>query len=135
MGIFSERRARCGRTLFAVLALVANLFAISVPLVHALAHEHAHEEGRTGAHEHERAGHPAPSGHDEEHDEIHPTSLHDECLIVPRVGHDLAAGLVPESGNEPVALLVVAEAPFVESSALHSRAPPRTAPARAPPLA
>lgn len=133
MGIFSERRARYGRTLFVVLALVANLFATSVPLVHALAHEHAHEEAHTSGHEHQHSGHPSPTGHDEEHDEIHPASLHDECLVVPRAGLDFAVALIPLSSIEPVAL-VVAGAPFVVSSALHSRAPPRTTPARAPPL-
>ncbi len=133
MGISSECWLRCGRTLFVVLALVANLFAISVPLLHALAHEHAHEEAHAGGHDHEHARHPAPSGQDEEHDEIHPASLHDECVVVSRAGLDLAVALIPDSSIELIAL-VVAEAPFVTASALHSRAPPRTYPARAPPL-
>jgi hypothetical protein len=125
MEIPSVLLQRCARAIFLVLALVANLFATSVPLVHALAHEHGHEKSHQGHH--------APSHHGEEHDDIHPASLHHECLVVPRAGLDFAVALSPESSLEPIAL-VVTEAPFVESSALRSRAPPRTAPARAPPL-
>jgi hypothetical protein len=135
---------RCGRALFVVLALVANFVATGVPLLHALAHEHVHREahahGQEYAHQdhhppsgHGHQDHHAPSGHGDEHDEIHPASLHDECLVVPRAGFDFVVALIPESSPEPTAL-VVAEAPFVESSALHSRAPPRTTLARAPPL-
>jgi hypothetical protein len=133
MGIPSVRWQRCGRALFVVLALVANLVATGVPLLHALAHEHAHREAHAHGQEHAHQDHHAPSGHGDEHDEIHPASLHDECLVVPRAGFAFAVALIPESSPEPIAL-VVAEAPFVESSALHSRAPPRTTPARAPPL-
>jgi hypothetical protein len=132
MGIPSVPWQRCGRALFVVLALVANLFATGVPLLHALAHEHAHQEGHAHGHEHGHRENHAPSGQGNEHDEIHPAALHDDCLVVPRAGLDLTVALIPESYAEPASLAVVA--PFVVTSALHSRAPPRTTPARAPPL-
>jgi hypothetical protein len=134
MGIPSVRRCRFGRALFVLLALVANLVATGVPLLHALAHEHGHghREAHAQGHEHAHEGDHAPSRHGEEHDEIHPASLHDEWLVVPRAGLDFAAALIPGSSLEPIALLVVV-APFLAASALHSRAPPRTTPARAPP--
>jgi hypothetical protein len=133
MGIPSGRWHRCGRTLFVLLALVANLIATGVPLLHALAHEHGHREAHAHGHEHPGQDHHAPSCQGEEHDEIHPASLHDECLVVPRAGLDLTATLIPGSAFEPVTLAVTV-APFLAASALHSRAPPRTTPARAPPL-
>jgi hypothetical protein len=133
MGSSSVRWQRCARALFLVLALVANLFAAGVPLLHALAHEHGHREAHAHGHEDGDQDHRVPSHHGEEHGEIHPVTLHDDCLVVPRAGLDFAVALHPESGLEPIAF-VVAEAPFVATSALHSRAPPRTAPARAPPL-
>jgi hypothetical protein len=133
MGISSGRWQRHGSSLFVVLALVANLFATGVPLLHALAHEHAHREAHAYGHEHAHQDHHAPSHHGEEHDEIHPASLHDEYLVVPCAGLDIVVAPIPESLLEPTALVRV-EAPVVVSSALHSRAPPRTTPARAPPL-
>jgi hypothetical protein len=130
MGTPSGTWQRCGRTVFVLLALVANLVATGVPLLHALAHEHweAHARG----HEHAGQDHHAPSCQGEEHDEIHPASLHDECLVVPRAALDFTAAPIPTSSLEPIAPLVVV-APFLAASALHSRAPPRTTPARAPP--
>jgi hypothetical protein len=133
MGIHPVRWQRCGRALFVVLALVANLFAISVPLLHALAHEHGHRDAHAHGQEHAHQDNHVPSHDGEEHSEIHPASLHDECLVEPRAGLDLAVALIPETSLQPVAL-VMAEAAFVVTSALHARAPPRTTPARAPPL-
>jgi hypothetical protein len=133
MGMPSVRWQRHGRALFVVLALIANLFAISVPLLHALAHEYGHRDTHSHGHEHAHEDHHVRSGQGDDHDEIHPASLHDECLAVPRAGLDFAVVPIPESSLEPVVLLV-AEAPFVIESALHSRAPPRTTSARAPPL-
>jgi hypothetical protein len=133
MGISAVRWRRHGSALFVVLALVANLYATGVPLLHALAHEHAHREAHAHGHEHAHQDHHAPSHHGENHDEIHPASLHDECLVVPRAGLDFVLAPIPESLLEPSARVRV-EAPFVVSTALHSRAPPRTTPARAPPL-
>jgi hypothetical protein len=116
-----------------VLSLLANLIASGVPLLHALAHEHGNEYAHTHGHEHAHPDHHAPSRGGKEHEEIHPDSLHDECLVVPRAGLDLTVALVPESSLEPIAL-VMTEAPSLAASALHSRAPPRASPARAPPL-
>jgi hypothetical protein len=133
MGIRSLRWQRCGRTLFLVLALVANLVATGVPLLHALAHEHGHRDAHAHGQEHAHQDHHVPSGQGDEHDDIHPASLHDECLVVPRAGLDFAVALIPEASLGPPAVMVEV-APFVTTSALHSRAPPRTSPARAPPL-
>jgi hypothetical protein len=133
MGIPPERWRRCGRAPFVVLALVANLVATSVPLLHALAHEHGHHDAHAHGQEHAHQDHHAPSGHGDEHDEIHPAWLHDDCLVVPRTALDFAVALIPESTVQPISL-AVAEAPFFTASALHSRAPPWTTPARAPPL-
>jgi hypothetical protein len=133
MAILSGRWRRCVPALFAVLALVATVVATGVPLLHALAHEHGHHGAHAHGQEHAHQDHHAPSGHGDEHEEIHPASLHGEWLVVPRTSFDFALALISESSLQRIAL-VVAEAPFVPTSALHSRAPPRTAPARAPPL-
>jgi hypothetical protein len=133
MSIPSLRWQQCARALFVVLALIANLYAISVPLLHALAHEYGHRAPHAHGQEHAHQDPHVPSGPGDEHDEIHPASLHDECLIVPREVLDFAAALSPETSLEPTAVTVEV-APVVATSALHSRAPPRTAPARAPPL-
>jgi hypothetical protein len=133
MGIPSIPWQRCGRAFFGVLALVANLVATGVPLLHGLAHERGHQEAHAHGHEHAHQDHHAPSRHGDDHDEVHPDSFHDEWLVVPRVEVDLAVALIPDSSTEPIALTAAA-VPFVVASALHSRAPPRTPPARAPPL-
>jgi hypothetical protein len=134
---WSPRRwQRCGRALSVVLALVANLFATGVPLLHALAHEHehAHREAHAAGHEHpHEGGHHEPSRQREEHDGIHPAALHEECLVVPRAKLDPAPALRSESLREPVSVAV--EAPASPATVtLRSRAPPRATPARAPPL-
>jgi hypothetical protein len=64
---------RRGHALFVVLALLANSFASSVPLLPALAHEHAHQQGHAHGHEHAHPDHRRGA----DHDEIHPGSLHD----------------------------------------------------------
>jgi hypothetical protein len=133
MGITRARRQRCGSALFVVLALFASLFATAVPLVHALAHEYGHREAHAHGSEDAPEDHHAPSHYGEEHDEIHPASLHDEGLVVPRERLDRTVAPLPQPSLGPTVLLQ-AEAPFVASSALHSRAPPRTTPARAPPI-
>jgi hypothetical protein len=116
-----------------VLALIANLFAISVPLLHALAHEHGHRDAHAHGQEHAHQDHHVPSGQGDEHDEIHPASLHEEGLVIPRAALDFPVALIPETSPESAAVKVDV-APFVTASALHSRAPPWTTPARAPPL-
>jgi hypothetical protein len=133
MGIPSAGWQRCGRALFVGSALFATLIATGVPLLHALAHEHAREHAHAHRYDHADPHHHTPSGSGEEHDEIHPGSLHDEGLIVPRPGLDLAVASFPESSLGTTAL-VVAEVPSPGSSSLHSRAPPHASPARAPPL-
>jgi hypothetical protein len=134
MGTPSVGWQRFGRALFAVLALVANLFATGIPLLHALAHEHGHREAHAHGCERAHGGeHHAPTCHREEHDEIHPASLHDEYLVVPRAGLDLAPTLLSESFLEP-ALVRADTAPIPATSTLRSRAPPHTSHARAPPL-
>jgi hypothetical protein len=133
MGIPYLRWQRFGRTLFVVLALIANLVATGVPLLHALAHEHGHRAAHVHGQEHAHQDHHVPSGLGDEHDDIHLAALHYECLVVPRAGLDFAVALIPETSLEPTAVMVEV-APFVTTSALHSRAPPRTTPARAPPL-
>jgi len=133
MGISCVRWQRCAHALFVVLALVANLFTTSVPLLHALAHEHGHREAHAHGQDHAHQDHHVPSGQGDGHDEIHPEALHDECLVVPRAGLAFAVALIPETSLEPTAAMVDV-APFVTASTLHSRAPPRTTPARAPPL-
>jgi hypothetical protein len=123
---------RCGRALFVALALVANLFATSAPLLHVLAHEHAEREGHGHGHRHDHPGDRHAGGGGEDHDEVHPASLHDEYLVVPRAALDFTYVLIPGFVLEPIGQDVAA--PFVATSSLHSRAPPPTAPARAPPL-
>jgi hypothetical protein len=134
MGLLPRRWQACGHALFVLLALVANLVATGVPLLHALAHEHGHREAHAHGHEHSHEGsHHSPSCHGEEHDEIHPASLHDECLVVPRAALDLASTLPSQSFLEPV-LVRLDTAPFRTTATLRSRAPPLASPARAPPL-
>ena len=75
---------RLGRVLIASLALVANLIAAGVPVLHAWAHEvvdvhHAHAEVT------ERVEH--------SHEEVHPEALHADCLMVQRVAVDLGFAL------------------------------------------
>jgi hypothetical protein len=133
MGIPSGRWQQCARALFVVLALIANLFATGVPLLHALAHESGHQEPHDHGREHAHRDHHLPSGQGDDHDEIHPGSLHDEYLIVAGGGFDFAVASVADTSLEPSAVTVEV-ARWVATSALHSRAPPRTTPARAPPL-
>lgn len=135
MMLTSGRPHHVGRTVFVSLALLASVIAASVPLLHALAHVQGHGHGEAHAHgyEHPHGDHHSHSCPGDEHDEIHPDSLHDQRLVVPRADLDLAVVPLPEPHREPVTL-TVETAPFVPESALHSRAPPRTAPARAPPL-
>ncbi|HEX6068662.1 MAG TPA: hypothetical protein VFZ18_02530 [Longimicrobiaceae bacterium] len=85
-----------GRALFASVALVANLIAAGVPLLHAWAHE-AHAAARS-PHLPARAAHhgpsptaPAASGHDDRHhDSSHvPGPAHEHASLVPAdAGHD-----------------------------------------------
>lgn len=109
----------------ASLALVANLIAAGVPVLHAWAHE--------GAHGHEVVA-SAQGVVDHSHDEVHPPALHDECLLTQRAPLDVALALpvspflVEPLGRE-TAMVINAVAPVA------SRAPPGHDQARAPPLA
>ena len=115
---------RLGRVLFVSLALVANLVAAGVPVLHGWAHapDHGHAVATAAA----EVDHP--------HDEGHPPTLHDECLLTHRPGLDRALAL-PTAGLELVSL-VRPEAPsFCPVAPAPSRAPPSPGQARAPPLA
>lgn len=114
-----------GRVLFASLALVANLIAVGVPVLHAWAHKfgHGHDVALAAAAE---VDHP--------HDEVHPLALHDDCVLVHRSVLDLAPGLPVEPAD--LASHVIRRDPPTDPVApALSRAPPAPTQARAPPLA
>lgn len=120
------------RLLAACFALVANLVAAGVPVLHAFAHHGAGEEHHhDAAHGHGAELHAGDAGHG--HDRAHAASLHDECVAVKRVAVNLAVLTVCRT-----ALLVSPTAerdvPARPVQRLSSRAPPPGDPARAPPL-
>jgi hypothetical protein len=118
-------RRRFGPALSVGAALVANLLAASVPLVHALAHAH-HERH---AEKHVRGASHAPLEHGTEHEQIHPEPLHDDWLA--QRGAELGPAIAPIRGA-PDQPTVVRTAPTLAlESVLHARAPPRAPPARA----
>lgn len=129
----SARRFLPLRSLTVCLALVANLFAVGVPLLHSAAHaladHHAHEIAAAAEHE---ASHEHPS--DDEHDEVHPSSLHDEGVLLRRIAPDVS--VLPPATLAVIDAAAEHRAPASRPVAsLRSRAPPPGDPARAPPPA
>lgn len=122
--IRSSGMPRLARAVFASLALLANLVAAGVPVLHAWAHEVADS-------------HHAPAAEmetlDHSHDEVHPGALHSDSLGVQRVAFDLAAAL-PVPSPELDGFLAEAERAFPPVVLRSSRAPPSPGQARAPPL-
>lgn len=121
------------RSLTLCLALVANLFAASAPLLHTAAHaledDHPHELAATAGHE---AHHQHPA--DDEHDEVHPSSLHDDSVLLRRGAPNFF--FLPSATLLAIDAAAEHPAPAARPVAsLRSRAPPPGAPARAPPLA
>ena len=116
--------ALAGRALAACLALVANLIAAGVPVLHAWAHEIRHHHDGAEA---------VPAEADHPHDEVHPLALHDEGLLTHRSGPDLTLALAaPRFKLDGYG---VNEAPPIHPvPPAASRAPPGPATARAPPL-
>lgn len=117
---------RLGRALLVSLALVANLIAAGMPVIHAWVHEFGH-------HHHDTVW-SAPAEVDHPHEEVHPLALHEECLLTHRAPLDLAVAL-PASG---FALEIFGKADVAEFHPVQpvaSRAPPGHNHARAPPLA
>lgn len=117
--------SRAGRALIASLALVATLIAAGVPVLHAWAHEfgQGHDDVVTGQ-----------AAADHAHDEVHPPSLHDECLLTHRASMDVA--LAPPASPLLVGPLGGDAAPVIHAVApVASRAPPGHDRARAPPFA
>jgi hypothetical protein len=109
--------------LFASLALVANLIAAGLPVLHAWAHEAAeshHVMMEVDAVEHS-------------HDEVHPSALHADCLVVHRIAFDLALAL-PMRSPEFQTFVAEASLAFHPVAPMSSRAPPSPGQARAPPL-
>lgn len=116
--------ARIGRRLVASTALVANLIAAGVPVLHAWAHEVA-DSHHAHAAEVEAVDH--------SHDEVHPRALHNDYLVVHGVAFDLALAL-PLPAPELVTFVGEAAPPVHPVAPVSSRAPPSPSPARAPPL-
>ena len=135
------------RLLAVCLALVANLVAAGVPVLHSLAHEahfgdwdhHASAPHHLdGEHSAGREHHP-PATHeqhatesDHDHEQAHAPSLHDECVALKRLAVDFAF-------LTPVRFVLSAEpepdrsVPRRPIQRLSTRAPPPGDPARAPP--
>ena len=122
--IHSIAMPRLGRALFASLALVANLVAAGVPVLHAWAHEVA-ESHHPHALEVEAVEH--------SHDEVHPGALHADCLVVHRIAFDLAVAL-PMPSVELETFVTEGALAFHPVAPMSSRAPPSPGQARAPPL-
>lgn len=105
-------------------ALVANLFATSMPLLHFWVHEVTET--------HARANLDIQSV--ESTAEVHPAELHDDCLRVPCIAFELSPAAV--AGRYELGF-VVPEYVKVQQAFLSaaSRAPPTLEQARAPPIA
>jgi hypothetical protein len=126
-----------GRSLLAATALAALLLAAGVPLAHARAHDAAHDVAHHGAHAAEHThgvdGHPAGPLRGDGSEEVHPDALHDDGMLGPRPDR----GVVAAPAALPSDALIAAAAAVPRSrapEASRSRGPPRTPPARAPPL-
>ena len=122
-----RRPQRSARSLAVLLALVANLIAAGVPVLHALAHEAAeghHPESELSGLSHAEHG----------HDEVHAEALHDERLVTNRHALDLAV-VLPVDVEVPASFTSPARVTHRPALPLASRAPPATDLARAPPLA
>jgi hypothetical protein len=118
--------ARLCRLAAVFLALVANLVAAGVPVLHAMAHEFAEE--------HHRIPEAGTLAHVEPGDDAqHAASLHDERLVLKRQPVDLVFSVPAASAELDVATApgVVEHRPVLR---LSSRAPPTADLARAPPL-
>jgi hypothetical protein len=126
----SSGRASRRRTLLALLALVANLIAAGVPVLHAAAH--AVHEGEPH-HEEAPLGHPALDHTDHDHDAVHPEALHDDA---PPRGRSIVVFAFPAPADLPRLPITVHERRDtpIPVPRLSSRAPPPGDPARAPPL-
>lgn len=121
-----------GRFLIVSLALVANLLAVGVPVLHAFAHErhaHAHDRG-----DHEAADSIGLANDNEHpHSEVHAAGLHEDMQVLPRTAVDFGAVAQPKPSTALFAVISSERSPVPEGI-LHSRAPPGDATARAPPL-
>lgn len=131
MSLIGVLQTRTGRLLLASLALVANLVATGIPVLHAWAHAVA--DAHHGAETH----HPALAeagaiGHS--HDEVHPAALHGDSLLVHRTVFDLSLAL-PAPPVEIERSATGTLLPFHPVAPMSSRAPPSPGQARAPPLA
>lgn len=122
--ILSLVTPRLGRVLVASLALVANLTAAGIPVLHAWAHEVADAHHADGA---------VAETVDHSHDEVHPEALHTDCLVAHRVAFDFALAL-PMQPPELVAVATEATLSVHPVAPMSSRAPPSPRQARAPPL-
>ena len=119
--------ARLLRSVAVFLALVANLVAAGVPVLHAMAHEFAEEHHP--APEAETLAHIEPGDHAD-----HAASLHDERVLIKRQPIDLAFTL-PAATAEPSVFTAPAAVSHRPALRVSSRAPPTADLARAPPLA
>ena len=115
---------RLGRALFASIALVANLVAAGVPVLHGWAHEVA-DSHHAHATEVEAVEH--------SHGEVHPEALHADCLVVHRLAFNLALALPVQSLRIEI-FVAEASIAFRPVAPMSSRAPPSPGQARAPPL-
>lgn len=122
-----SRRLRSARSLAVLLALVANLVATGIPVLHALAHELA-ERGHSDAH------HVDLAEIDHGHDTVHADALHDAQLLTKRQVVDLAF-ILPAAGEAVASFSSPARIQHRPPLRLASRAPPRGDLARAPPPA
>ena len=121
------RPLRLARLLAVLLALVANLIAAGVPVLHALAHEVAEEH-------HPSSDLPAVPQVDHGHDKLHADALHEERVLNKRQAID-PAFLSPAEAEEPASFISPERITHRPALRLASRAPPSTDLARAPPLA
>lgn len=143
------------RTATVCLALAANLIAAGVPVLHASAHAahdgaqhaeaHAPEAHESDTHEPEAHAHEEPApvaaepvddadpGADQGHGDVHPASLHDECISGKRAVFSFE-WFVALPSFDPVIPTRSGGAPSRSIQRLSTRAPPPGTPARAPPL-
>ena len=121
-----------GRVLFVSLALIANLFAAGVPLLHALVHD---RDSHSHVPEHGAFAHPKPMSASVErpHDEIHPEVLHQDGQVLSRTSMNLGAA-IPVQPFVPLFVLASSQPYAAAEATFLSRAPPGAATARAPPL-
>lgn len=120
-------KLRALRVATTALALVANLFATSVPVLHALVHERE-------ARHHEAPAAAGAATFDHGHDPAHADALHDELVLVKRQPLDLFF-IALVGGIDAVLVTETRVVSSDPSYALPSRAPPASDLARAPPPA